>query len=259
MIPIDVVVANRNNARFLPQCLESIYRQTLQKKQIIVVDDASTDDSRLVLESHVREGRITLIQNDTVLGVAKSRSRAIAHGKSPFITTLDSDDYYYDTKKLEAEAKVIDGASRGRIGFSDVMRVNGNGIDQGLVSTRRHLYEGDLSFEISHLRGFIPRDYVVAREDYFAAGGYNSSLNLYEDWDLKIRLARFCTWHFSGVVGTAYRINPKGLSHSRRSEHAKIMRRIFMANCPEQQPLRRAAACARFFYYHSLYLGRPAI
>ena len=62
MITIDVIIANYNNGRFLTQCLESVFSQTLLPQEIIVVDDASTDDSLVILEPYVREGKITLIQ-----------------------------------------------------------------------------------------------------------------------------------------------------------------------------------------------------
>jgi glycosyltransferase involved in cell wall biosynthesis len=259
MIPIDVIIANRNNARFILQCLESVFSQTLLPKEIIVVDDASTDDSLLVLEPFVRAGKVTLIQNNTTLGVTASRGRAIAHGKSAFFTTLDADDYYYDSGKLAAEAAAITAAGEQSIAFSDVMRVREGGEDMWLVSSKRQLREGDLSFDISHLNGFIPRDYLVSRADYLAAGGYNPDLRIYEDWDLKIRLAKRCTWHFSGVIGTAYRDNPKGLSRAPRKEHITTMRHIFWANCSEKHSILRVAAFIRFFFYHSLYLRRPAI
>ncbi len=259
MTPIDVIIANKNNARFLSQCLESVFMQTLQPKEIIVVDDASTDDSHLILEPFVRKGEITLIQNNSNLGIAASRNRAIALGKSAFLTTLDSDDYYYDKRKLEAESALISAAHEHKVAFSDVMRVRENDEVMWLVSTKRQLREGNLSFHISHLNGFIPRDYLISRADYHAVGGYNQGLRIYEDWDLKIRIAKICTWHFSGRIGTAYRDNSKGLSRAKRKEHISTMRRIFFANCTESNSISRAVAFTRFFFYQSLYMGRPAI
>ncbi len=259
MITIDVIIANYNNGRFLTQCLESVFSQTLLPQEIIVVDDASTDDSLVILEPYVREGKITLIQNKTTLGVSASRNQAISHGKSTFITTLDADDYYYDSGKLASEAATILANCDRSIAFSNVMRVKENSQDIWLVSSKRQLREGDLYFHISRLNGFIPRDYLVSRKDFLAVGGYNLDLKIYEDWDLKIRLAKLCTWHFSGKVGTAYRDNSKGLSRSPRKEHILAMRKIFWKNCPYKPLIFRYAAFIQFFFYHSLYLRRPAI
>jgi glycosyltransferase involved in cell wall biosynthesis len=256
---IAVIVANRNNGRFLAQCLDSIIGQTHEPAEILVVDDASTDTSLEVLAPYARDGVIKLIRNQTQQGVSAARALAMRRSSASYLTTLDSDDYYHGNDKLAAEAALLGSAGGRRIAFSDVLRVDESGKPLALVSASRKIREGDLSFRIPHLSGFIPRDYLVSREDYFGAGGYDPALHLYEDWDLKIRLSRRCTWHFTGTVGTAYRSNPLGLSRAPRPQHIDAMRRIFWAHCPARQPARRLWAFARFFVYHSLYLGRPAL
>jgi glycosyltransferase involved in cell wall biosynthesis len=259
MLDIAVIVANRNNGRFLKQCLESIICQSARPREIIVVDDASTDDSLHILAPYARDGIVTLVQNQSQKGVATTRHLGITSSTSGYITTLDSDDFFAGKDKLAAEADAIGSSPRtGRIAFSDVMRVTESGEEIGLVSGYRKIREGDLSFRIRHLSGFIPRDYLVSREDYFAAGGFDPSFRIYEDWDLKIRLSRRCTWHFSSTVGTAYRQNPAGLSRASRKEHVETMRRIFVKYCPAKGRFARDLSFARFFVYHSLYFRRPA-
>jgi glycosyltransferase involved in cell wall biosynthesis len=259
MLPIAVIIANRNNARYLAQCVESVLHQSLRPNEIVVADDASTDDSLDVLAPFVRDGAITLVQNTVQRGVAAARHLAICSSTSRYITTLDSDDFYAGKDKLAAEADTLgSNQAEGRIAFSDVLRVDRSGETLGLVSTTRRIREGNLSFHIPHLSGFIPRDYLVSRENYFEAGGFDTALRIYEDWDLKIRLSLRCTWHFSGVTGTAYRNNPKGLSGAQFTEHVRTMRSIFRKYSSSGGPLSRTAAAARFFVYHSLYLKRPA-
>jgi glycosyltransferase involved in cell wall biosynthesis len=259
MLSIAVIIANRNNGRFLAQCLDSVINQSLRPLEIIISDDASTDNSLEILAPYVRDGVVTLVRNHLQQGVAANRHLAICRSSARYLTTLDSDDFYADKDKLAAEADTIGSAQSGRIAFSDVMRVDESGKSVGLVSKTRRIREGDLSFRIRHLSGFIPRDYLVLRDDYLLAGGFDASLRIYEDWDLKIRLSQRCTWHFSGVVGTAYRINPQGLSRASRQEHIRTMRRIFAAYLPSRGVISRAMSLSRFFVYHSLYLRRPAL
>jgi len=260
MPSIVVVIANRNNARFLPQCLDSVFSQTLRPAEVVVIDDASTDNSREIIREYARKQEIKPIFNESQLGVSASRHKAIEQSVSEYITTLDADDFYQAPQKLAEEARVI-AANQGErpIAFSDVMRVRTNGEPLFAVSSRQRIREGDLSFSIRHLRGFIPRDYLVSRADYFAVGGFNPSLRIYEDWDLKIRLCQRCTWHYTGVIGTAYRNNPLGLSKSPLKEHIKIRRKVFAMNCSSQNPIRRSIDMMRFFMYYSIYLRRLAI
>lgn len=260
MLSIVVVVANRNNARFLPQCLNSVFSQTLRPEEVVVIDDASTDNSREVICEYARNQSIKPIFNETPLGVSASRHKAIEQSVSEYITTLDADDFYYTREKLIAEARVIAASSEERrIAFSDVMCVDAIGEPVSLVSSRKRIREGDLSFYISHLRGFIPRDYLVSRADYLAAGGFDPSLRLYEDWDLKIRLSQRCTWGYSGEVGTAYRNNPFGLSKAHPREHIKTLRKIFARHCASRHLIGRILNLTRFFIYQSIYLRRLAI
>jgi glycosyltransferase involved in cell wall biosynthesis len=260
MPSIAVIIANRNNARFLCQCLDSVFSQALRPTEVVVVDDASTDNSRDILREYAHKGRIKLILNNVPMGVAASRHMAIEQSSSEFITTLDADDFYYSAQKLAAEARVITALPVGkRIAFSDVMRVEANGEPIFLVSTRRPIREGELSFFIRHLKGFIPRDYLVSRADYLAGGGFNPSLQLYEDWELKIRLSQRCTWHYSGEIGTAYRNNPLGLSKAPRKEHITTMRKIFAMHCSSRHPLGHALEMTRFFISQSVYLRRLAL
>jgi glycosyltransferase involved in cell wall biosynthesis len=260
MLSIAVIIANRNNARFLCQCLDSVISQTLRPAEVVVIDDASTDNSREILHEYVRNWKIKLISNEIPIGASASRHKGIEQSASQFITTLDADDFYYSTQKLAEEARVITALPGGkRIAFSDVMRVEANGEPISLVSGQRRIREGELSFFIRHLNGFIPRDYLVSRTDYLAVGGFNPSLRLYEDWELKIRLSQRCTWHYSGEIGTAYRNNPLGLSRAPRKEHIATMRKIFAMHYPPRHPLGRALDMTRFFIYQSVYLHRLAL
>ncbi|MBX3303319.1 MAG: glycosyltransferase family 2 protein [Nitrospira sp.] len=260
MLSIAVIIANRNNARFLPQCLDSVLSQTLRPAEVVVIDDASTDNSREIICDYARNRNITPIFNETPLGVAASRHKAIEQSVSEYLTTLDADDFYQSSQKLAEEARVImEHPSVGRIAFSDVMRVGVHGEPLFLVSSQKPIREGNLSFFLRHLRGFIPRDYLVSRVDYLAAGGFNPALRFYEDWELKIRLSQRCTWHYSGVIGTAYRDNPRGLSKAPLREHYKAQRKIFAMHCDTRHPIRRGIDRARFFLYQCICMRRLAI
>ena len=52
---LSVVIPNYNHAAYLPHCLQAVLRQSAQAMEIIVLDDASTDDSVKVIESIARQ------------------------------------------------------------------------------------------------------------------------------------------------------------------------------------------------------------
>lgn len=91
---ISVLTAVYNTAAYLPECLDSILRQTHEDWQLICIDDASTDGSWDILQEYAaRDRRITLLRNECNMGQAKARNRGIAVADGDLITMVDSDDW----------------------------------------------------------------------------------------------------------------------------------------------------------------------
>jgi GT2 family glycosyltransferase/glycosyltransferase involved in cell wall biosynthesis len=86
----DIVIVNHNTSGALIQCVESIFAITKMPYQIIVVDNASQDDSvdRILA---LRDPRIRLIRNHRNLGFAKAVNQGIKAGMSPYIFLLNAD------------------------------------------------------------------------------------------------------------------------------------------------------------------------
>ena len=223
---VSLIIANRNNSHFLRECLESAIGQSLPFEEIIVVDDASDDDSQERLRAFASmEPRVRVIVLVRKSGVSVARDTGIRAAKSSHVSTLDSDDFLWNPKKNEQEWQITSRASGGRpiIAFSDVQRVAVDGRRLGAMSGQRRIREGAIFWPLLFLRGFIPRDFTFPRSAYLAAGGYDAGLCLYEDWDLKLRLSWICDFRYTGACGVAYRVNPVGLSRAPVAEHFKAM------------------------------------
>lgn len=94
MVKVSVLVAVYNTVQYLPQCLDSLLAQTMGDFQVICVDDASTDDSLMVLESYAqRDSRIEVISLSENHGQAFARNQALKHVKGSYTCFLDSDDW----------------------------------------------------------------------------------------------------------------------------------------------------------------------
>ena len=232
---ISVIVPNYNNASYLKQCLESILEQTWKNLEIVVVDDASTDDSVAVIRKFSDRYKhiIRCIYNETNQGVAKSRHIAIQAASAGYITTLDADDYYADPKKLEAEINHVVHHKKKHhediIAFSNIILEKDDG-RQIVLGNETNIAQGDLLMDILGRTCMIPRDFVFAKSLYLSVGGYDTSLSIYEDWDLKIRLARSCRYIYSGIHGVVYRRHGNGLSNSPVALHIEMLQKIFSKN-----------------------------
>lgn len=92
---VSVIVPNFNHARFLDARLRSITSQKLKPDEIIILDDASTDDSRQVIERFARESKIPVrvVFNDQNSGnVFRQWEKGVSLARSPLIWICESDD-----------------------------------------------------------------------------------------------------------------------------------------------------------------------
>lgn len=86
----SVVVPAYNAGRFLPTALGSVYRQTLQDFEIVVVNDGSTDNTREILDSE-RDPRLRVINRENG-GECVARNQGMREARGKYVAFLDSDD-----------------------------------------------------------------------------------------------------------------------------------------------------------------------
>ena len=88
---VTIVLPTYNRARYLRESIDSCRRQTYENLELIVVDDASTDNTAEVLNS-IPDERVVVLRNEQNLGAARSRNVALGRARGEFIALMDSDD-----------------------------------------------------------------------------------------------------------------------------------------------------------------------
>lgn len=88
-----VYIVNRNYGRFLRQAIESALSQTYRQLEILLIDDASDDDSHAVLAGFAQEPRLRIIRHDRARGLTACCNTAIQASRGEFLMRLDADDY----------------------------------------------------------------------------------------------------------------------------------------------------------------------
>jgi len=91
---VSVITPNCNHARYLHQRPDSILNQTFQDFGLIILDDASTDSSREVVELYTKDPRVRAIFNAENSGSTfKQWNLGLSHAKGEYIRFAESDDY----------------------------------------------------------------------------------------------------------------------------------------------------------------------
>ncbi|MBW2996480.1 glycosyltransferase [Candidatus Woesearchaeota archaeon] len=89
----SILMANYNSARYIKQAIESVLNQTYSNWELIIVDDASTDNSLEIIKPYLKDKRIKLIKLKRNLGPGGAKKICADNASGEIFGILDSDDY----------------------------------------------------------------------------------------------------------------------------------------------------------------------
>lgn len=105
---VSVIMPARNAARWLPQSLDSVLAQTYPHREIIVVDDGSTDETAAVLEAYRCAHGIRVLTQPTGGGQSRACNRGLAEARGQYVKFFDADDVM-SPNMLETQVAALDG------------------------------------------------------------------------------------------------------------------------------------------------------
>lgn len=104
---VSIVTPAFNSERYIVKTIESVIKQTHKDWELIIVNDASTDNTVKLIEGFVeKDNRIKLITHKTTQGPGAARSTAVNEAKGGYIAFLDADDLWKPSK-LEVQLKFM--------------------------------------------------------------------------------------------------------------------------------------------------------
>ena len=184
---ISIIIITHNRAGFISEAIESALGQSFSDWELIVIDDASEDDTREIVEEYiVRDSRIKYFRNDGHLRISKSRNKALGSARGEYVAVLDSDDVWSDRDKLKKQYGFLEGNK-------DYVLIGGGVIviDEYGKETRRYFNresDENIRGKILFQNQFAHSSVMFRREAALKAGGYDENLNIGEDYDLWLKL-----------------------------------------------------------------------
>ena len=106
---VSVLLAVHNDDRFISEAIESVLRQTISDLELIVVDDASTDETPARLAA-ADDPRLFVLRNDEQLGLAASLNRGLERAQGRYVARLDADDVAFP-QRLERQLGHMEGVA----------------------------------------------------------------------------------------------------------------------------------------------------
>jgi glycosyltransferase involved in cell wall biosynthesis len=179
---VSVIIPTYNRCAMLLEAIDSVFAQTTEAFELIVVDDGSTDGTAEHLTSVGRTIRIERIEHR---GPAAARNRGVALASAPLIAFLDSDDLW-TPRKLERQLAFMHANPGCAISQTDEIWIrNGRRVNPGLRHRKR---AGDIF--IDSLRTcLISMSATIMRADLFRSlRGFDEIMMAAEDYDLWLRI-----------------------------------------------------------------------
>ena len=190
---VSVICLCYNHARFVNEAIESVRRQTHAEVQLVVVDDASTDNSvQVIKESILDRPEITFLPLSRNLGNCRAFNKGFAMSTGSFIIDLAADDVLMPNR-VEAGLHAFASLGHGYgVHFSDAELIDEAGNHIGYHSDRfphDSIPQGDIYKDLIS-RYFINSPTMMMRRAVLEKlGGYDESL-AYEDFDFWMRSSR---------------------------------------------------------------------
>ena len=183
--PISVVIRTKDRPALLREAVDSARGAA----SIIVVNDggARADVEGVLLDA---DG-VTLIQHDAPRGRAEAANAGARAAATPFVVFLDDDDLLYP-EHLPALAAAAAQSPQKAAWYTDALstflRIGESGRYE--TQSRQRIFGDDFDRDLLAADNYIPLPTVLfRRETFLDLGGFDASFDLFEDWDLLLRLA----------------------------------------------------------------------
>ena len=193
MVTASVVIPTYNHGDTVERAIDSALAQTLRDIEVIVVDDASTDDTQTVLD-RIGDPRVTCLRHDSNRGGSAARNTGIDHATGEYIAFLDADDEWLP-RKLERQCDLLRSRSAEWVGaYCDFRQIRSNPLVELVDNTVRRptglegneaLVEGILLRRFAHGG---TSTLCLRRTAVEAIDGFDSSFQRHQDLEFLLRL-----------------------------------------------------------------------
>jgi len=183
---ISINIATYNRGRFITEAIESVLAQTFNDWELIIIDDASTDNTAEIVRPYLADPRIKYLKNETNQNISLTRNRGLKESQGKYIAILDSDDLWCDQEKLTKQYDFLEKNPDHCLVGTGIIVVD----EQGQEKSRYLNPETDKEIrnKILAKNTFAQSSVLYRKEAVLEVGSYNPNLNGIEDYDLWLKL-----------------------------------------------------------------------
>lgn len=211
---LTVIVVGFNHARYIVECLDSIRTQSLAADAVLVMDDASKDDSRSVVAEYatMHPGFLQFFASETNKGLTKTLNEALGRVESKYVTYIAADDRMLP-ERIKIQIELMQRTSA-QLTYSDAMVIDANSAPVHETSRVEFPWPDEPARSDQVLASLFAANWIPAAsimmqtEALRLLGGYNDRI-FFEDFELLTRAA---------AVGWVFAYDERALVAVRRLE-----------------------------------------
>jgi glycosyltransferase involved in cell wall biosynthesis len=226
---VSVVMPSYNHEEFIAESIESVLGQDFDDFELIIVDDASTDSSRQIIQKYAAEdSRIRVILHEANCGIAKTMNDGIEAAKGKFIAFTASDDVW--TKARLTKQLAVIASNENLIVWSEGEVIDRKGQPVGksfseLHRTALRKKSGDIFQELLAKHNYIFGATLLYKKMNLGEIRYDESLMFLNDYKFVVDLARKYEFYYIAEPLAQYRVHGKGTLRGSGPEVAERARR----------------------------------
>jgi len=205
---VSVCIPTYNTARYLPDAIESVIPQTFSNYELIICDDASTDNTPEICSRH-KDPRIRYVRYEQRVGQGGNWNRCVSLARGEYVALLHADDRYLPGF-LEQRVRVLDADPTIGLAFGavEIIDKDGNRVGQQLFGDTAFVRPAP-EFYKELLFGCVisPVSPVLRRSCYEAVGKFNDTRLHGIDWEMWLRIAARYGVAYSPAISACYRVH----------------------------------------------------
>jgi glycosyltransferase involved in cell wall biosynthesis len=218
---VSIVLPTYNGSKYIADSIESCINQSYQNWELIVVNDASTDNSEEIINDYKKNNdRIHLLHNEKNKKLPATLNKGFANAKGTYFTWI-SDDNLFKTNALETFVDALEKNQEIDLFYSDfdIIDDNGNHIEEIRVPKPENLV----------FMNMIGASFIYKRDLHTKINGFDEEMFLGEDYDFWLRAYKL--FSFAPINKNLYRYRYHDNSLSGR--HSKKIQKL-LANITEK-------------------------
>ena len=207
---VSIIMTSYNHEKFISIAIKSVLNQTIVDLELIIVDDASKDNSKQIInEYRTKDGRIKTVFHGENRGISKTLNEGIEKAEGKYIAFIGSDDVWHKDK-LQKQIGMLE-KNEDLVVWSEGEIIDANGNPTGELFTQKQWASkkkksGNI-FEILLLGNFIFHSSAILKKINAKDIRFNEALKYLNDHQYWVDLAKKYEYFFISEPLTMYRIH----------------------------------------------------